>query len=675
VNHPVKALLFSEDPVLARAVTAYAGESLKVEVHPHERLPETLLDKQAGALVFVDLAAPRALPLIEQIKAMNPEHVVIALGSPGSHPVREARALGVFAADSRELDRLHFQTLVAHGLDRLGLQHEIRVLKESTGTPPPAATPAPQGDRMSGGMPLHYFSRALHHFDDPAALLDSVIEGIAGTAKVTRAGLFSQIHAGGPYRLSANLRCLEQSGHLRFEEAHPLVRWMETYAHMVARSTLEYIPDPSDRLLLKQVLDNLGAEILLPLFARGRLSGWIFLGQRATGLPFSLEELEDLAVLTEHIATTLENARLYEEVALQKTLVETLFHSVPIGVVAVSPDGMVRWINKEAERLLDCPGESVLNRPAAQLGSRLADYLHRAQQDELLVEGKEWVHPETKYVLLIQTNRLADGNGKCLGAVALIHDLTAVKKLKAKQEHVERSAFWNELAASMSHEIRNPLVAIKTFAQLLPERYDDPAFRAEFSTLVAAEVGRLDRIIEQINGFANPPAMIFQELRVDTLAEEAIKKARAMHAANGVLLDVAVDPGLPPVTGDEHALCDGLTHLITNALEAVSGHEQGQVEVRVERVPSDVPDAERNGYGPDAVRISVYDNGPGIPPEIRDRVFSPFCTTKVCGMGLGLPIAQRVALDHNGRIEIQNGLQGTRVMMQLPTTPARKPPG
>ena len=117
--------------------------------------------------------------------------------------------------------------------------------------------------------------------------------------------------------------------------------------------------------------------------------------------------------------------------------------------------------------------------------------------------AQQWIDPNTRRSLSVETRRIMD-KAMPLGAVAVIHDLTAEENLREKQELVDRAAFWTDLAASMSHEIRNPLVAIKTFAQLLPERFDDADFRKDFNEIVVQEIDRLDKIITQINNFAHP---------------------------------------------------------------------------------------------------------------------------------------------------------------------------
>ena len=301
---------------------------------------------------------------------------------------------------------------------------------------------------------------------------------------VSRVGIFCRVRESDVYQLRAGLRCLGDTQQIEYGARDPLVRWLTLHAHMVTRANLQHIADTGARLMLGQTLDQFGAEALLPLQARARLLGWLFVGRRVTGVPFDDADLENLTTIADHVSAALENALLYEEVALQKTLAETLLHAMPTGIVAADEAGIVRWFNDAAQRILELPREEVLNRPVEAIGSRLADVLRRSLREAPLDRPVEWMDPRTKRTLVVQTRRLMHRDA-CLGTVALVHDVTVERMLEEKQDQLERAAFWTELAASMSHEIRNPLVAIKTYAQLLPERYEDAEFRSQFSEIVS----------------------------------------------------------------------------------------------------------------------------------------------------------------------------------------------
>src|SRR5207237_8347206 len=118
-----------------------------------------------------------------------------------------------------------------------------------------------------------------------------------------------------------------------------------------------------------------GAEVIVPLHARGSIIGCLFFGHRVTGERFTYNDLEDLMLLSEHVSTLLENALLYEEATLQKTLAETLLKSIPPGIIAIDDKATVRWFNPTAEQVLGRKASEVLNRPVEAIGSTLAGML------------------------------------------------------------------------------------------------------------------------------------------------------------------------------------------------------------------------------------------------------------------------------------------------------------
>jgi two-component system sensor histidine kinase HydH len=452
---------------------------------------------------------------------------------------------------------------------------------------------------------------------------------------------------------------LPETYDVEYGERDALVRWFELHAHLISRNNLAQTPEQPQRALMRRALDTFGAEVIVPLHARGRIIGWMFFGHRVTGQPFDYSDLESLMLLAEHVSTVLENALLYEEITLQKTLAETLLKSIPPGIIAMDEDAIVRWFNPTAEQILGISAADVLNQPIEAANSRLAAFLRDTLDAPETLASRQWIDANTRRSLLVETRRLVDKRTP-LGAVAVIHDMTAEEDLRQKQELVERAAFWTDLAASMSHEVRNPLVAIKTFAQLLPERFDDPDFRKEFNEIVVQEVDRLDKIITQINNFAHPSELNMKPIDVRDPVKRAIELARDRVTRNGISIDSNLPNDLPKVLGDEIALTEAFAHLVTNAAEAALGQPKPRITLAAKPI--------REGDRANGVIVTVQDNGKGIAPELREKVFSPFCTTKPRGMGLGLPIVKRTVFDHNGRVDIDSSDHGTSVSIVLPAS-------
>jgi PAS domain S-box-containing protein len=429
---------------------------------------------------------------------------------------------------------------------------------------------------------------------------------------------------------------LPETEELEFGERDPLVRWFELNAHLISRVNLSRTQDQRQRNLMRRTLDMFGAEAIVPLYARGAIIGWVFFGHRVTGQLFDDHDLEGLTMLAEHVSTILENALLYEEATVQKTLAETLLKSIPPGIVAVDVDATVRWFNPPAERILGLSGTDALNKPVEAVGHKLAALLRETLESKTPPPPQQWIDNNTRRSLSIETRQIAD-NGSPLGAVAVIQDLTVQEDLREKQALLDRATFWSDLAASMSHEIRNPLVAIKTFAQLLPERFDDADFRKEFNKIVVHEID------------------------VRSPVKKGVEIARSRYGFNGkVELETSLPGNLPQVLGDETALAEVFAHLLANAAEASADRSKPRIILSAKPV--------RDGQHPAAVVVTVRDNGTGIAPDIKEKIFSPFCTTKPRGMGLGLPIVKRTVFDHHGRVEVDSTSKGTQVSILLPTT-------
>jgi len=660
--HPV-CIIYTQDEALLRRLRGFLGSMTRVQ---HAGRPASLLTSCRQfdpALLLVDLCAEDAQRLIAQIAREHQDSLLIALAPGGLEDVADIERLGVWSILDAETDRRGVQSTIRCATDHLTLLEENRVLRAEP-APNRSAPAAGHGREESGALPssLYHFSRAFQHFDKVETMLETLSEGIANWAKVARVGVFASVHPGEPYRLYAGLKCLEGTDQLEFTEEDALLCWMRVNPHLIARSTLHHIGDSAQAALLKQILDTLGAEAVIPLHGAGRITGWVFFGRRVTGLPFEESALEELVVLAEHMSIILENALLYEEVGVQKSLSDTLLHSIPAGIMAVDERMTVRSFNDEAARILHRDAGELLGGPVSRLGSQLADLFIRCLRGETL-ERQEWTDPATKRNLLLQTRRLHDA-GKGLGAVLIIQDVTEERKLREKQDRIERAAFWTELAAAISHEVCNPLVAISTFAQLLPERYDDADFRENFSALARNEIERLNKLLDQINAFANPPRLDFQPVQVRDVLDKSIEVARTRVAFNGTTVKVEAMPDLPAIRGDRTSLVDCFAHLITNSVEASAGISGPRIEV-----------AARMAQGPgnkDGVVISVTDNGRGIPLEISEKIFSPFCSMKARGIGLGLPIVKRTVTDHNGKVTIETSDKGTTVAVELPVGAAEK---
>jgi two-component system, NtrC family, sensor histidine kinase AtoS len=654
-------ILYTQDPELSRRTRAFLRTLAQVRhVSDPNRLEPVVL--QTGpSVLLIDLRAKESRELLDQLQNEHPEVLIVALGVAQSETLREVEQEGIYAVDEIGLERRRFQALLTRAFDYLKVLQENRDLRESstiTTTPSGQSEIHFSANDPSRALSLLRFPRVLRRLDQIDALLGAMVEALADAAGVSRVGLFSRTRKGDPYRLGAGLHCLPETDELQFGERDALVRWLESHAHLISRANVARTQDQRQRTIMRRALDMFGAEAIVPLFARGSVIGWVFFGNRVTGEPFDGRDLEGLTMLADHVSTILENALLYEEATVQKTLAEELLKSIPPGIVAIDNEAIVRWFNPPAEKILGLAGAKALNKPVESVGSRLASLLRETLESKTPPEPQRWIDTNTRRSLSVETRPLAD-SGSPLGAVAVIQDLTVQETLREKQALVDRATFWSDLAASMSHEIRNPLVAIKTFAQLLPERFDDADFRKEFNEIVVKEIDRLDRIITQINNFAHPRELVLKPIDVRAPVKKGVEIARSRYGINGKLeLATSLPTNLPRVLGDESALAEVFAHLVANAAEASVDRTKPRITLSAKPV--------RDREESPAVVITVQDNGVGIAPEIKEKIFSPFCTTKPRGMGLGLPIVKRTVFDHHGQVEVDSSPKGTQVSILLP---------
>ena len=216
-----------------------------------------------------------------------------------------------------------------------------------------------------------------------------------------------------------------------------------------------------------------------------------------------------------------------------------------------------------------------------------------------------------------------------------------------KAQHAEQLATVGLLGASLAHEIRNPLVSIKTFVQLLPQHHQDAAFRDKFFRLIGDEITRIDQLTEQLLDLASPRTYIAQMVELHPLLRQSIDlvAAKAVHRNVQFVTDFQAMPD--KAFTDASAAKQVMLNLCFNAIQAVEAREgERWVKISTRNLPTG------------AVEMSVEDNGPGISPEIRPRLFEPFQTTKSSGFGLGLAICSNILSNLHATISVDPPASG-----------------
>jgi PAS domain S-box-containing protein len=397
---------------------------------------------------------------------------------------------------------------------------------------------------------------------------------------------------------------------------------------------------------LHRDLARLGWALLLPLVSEDALIGILAVGAKRSGDPFYPDDLDLLMTLANQAGVAVHNAQLYAQVVLANEYIENIVATIESGVVAIDAESRVTMFNRAAEELTGIKGPDATD--VAGLPECLGSALRRA-----LEEGERRTEPEvampardTTRPVLCTTAPLRDPSGTVLGAVAVFSDLTALKELETQRRRAERLAYFEALASGIAHEIKNPLVAIKTFVQLVPRRHLDRNFVENFSLVVAREIGAMERLVDRLRTLSRPGERPHRTIDVRTPVAEALELLAARLEDKGIAVAAELGAEPAPVLGEEGELKELFLNLLVNASDATPA--QGTIAVRVARADA-------------RASVAIADSGPGVPTELIERIFDPFFTTKEHGSGLGLSICAGIADAHGARVTAANRPDGGAV--------------
>lgn len=366
----------------------------------------------------------------------------------------------------------------------------------------------------------------------------------------------------------------------------------------------------------------------------------------------TLAGLAGVTVLSSFLNKQLASSTL--QVVDLRALNENILRSLDSGLVATDTDDRVIYINPAARSMLGLHDED-LQRPVGELlpGVEACIQASAARlrgtgphgRSELALTTRDGVRVHVG----LSCSTLLDGQGQPVGQLVNFQDVTREHELAEQVKRGERLAAVGGLAASVAHEIRNPLAAISGSAELLsatPLESDD----ARLVKIIARESTRLSGLITDMLAFTRPRKPQRTQVLLERVARESLENFRADPANAEIEVELfAVES--PPVRVDPAQLSQVLWNLLRNAAEAMNG--RGTIELRVRPRPEQ-----------DEVELTVSDEGPGIPPAQIDRVFDPFFTTKEGGTGFGLAIVHRVVADNGGIVELSSA-PGERTTFSL----------
>jgi PAS domain S-box-containing protein len=453
---------------------------------------------------------------------------------------------------------------------------------------------------------------------------------------------------------------------------HPFALYLRKNHEPIVLDELHRVrPTPELEAIIPE-MRRLKLAAAIGIFSRHQLAAVMLLGPRLSGGIYSDVVQNALQVLCGQLAIAIDNAQLFTEVQNAKIYNETLLQNLTTAVIAAGADEAITVFNHEAEQITGLNSRDVLDHSLVQLPSGLCDLLRETLRSGQRQENRELLLPsEDRTVVVRASSSIFHGqDGEMLGALMVLTDITALKRLELQIRRSDRLASLGTLSAGMAHEIKNPLVSIKTFAQLLPERYQDSDFRETFSNLIGHEIDRIDSLVNQLLRFARPAKPVLKPMHVHTVLEKSLQLVGHRLYQKDIKLTRIWDAEVDTIRADADQLEQVFLNFFINAMDAMRRGGELTVCTEIGNRPEWVTamtQSNGDGHAREILRITVRDNGEGIPAENLAHVFDPFFTTKDYGTGLGLSVVHGIVEEHGGQIEVESELtKGTAFHILLP---------
>jgi nitrogen-specific signal transduction histidine kinase len=322
--------------------------------------------------------------------------------------------------------------------------------------------------------------------------------------------------------------------------------------------------------------------------------------------------------------------------------------------IAIDLDAVATLVNPTAARLFKADDVDLIRKPINQVipESLVAPLMQTLATQQLYQRREMMLHLTCGRVLPIaySTALLHAKSGRLCGALLMIYDLSYVIEAEAEKHRTERLTSIEALVSGIAHEIKNPLVAIKALAELLPEQYDDEEFRETFSQVALHEVERIDALVQRLQNLDAVPPSRMRRISILAPLDETLALLSGELTSKHITLSFKNDCCLPFILGDHDQLKQVFLNVCLNSIEAMQ--EGGTLSISLSTEAA-------HGAGGESLRVCIADTGPGLSRVDLNQIFNPFVTTKKYGSGLGLAICKAIMLQHGGTINAMNCRHGS----------------
>ncbi len=355
--------------------------------------------------------------------------------------------------------------------------------------------------------------------------------------------------------------------------------------------------------------------------------------------------------------------RLEDELNTKNRFMANILQDSADAIMTLDPEDIVTSWNRGAEAIFGYSAAEMIGKSISIL---LTPELREAQELKQLAEKvrafgavrsfqTERITKDGRRIQVIFTRTaIRDESGQIIGASAVLKDVTAYRNMEGQLADAAHLATLGELSAGLAHEIKNPLAGIKGAIEVIRDSVPATDIHREILGDVLHEVGRIDKIVRDLLNYAKPKAPAHSDILLVEIAQRTMAMVEKSANNEALVMSLHKLTGIPAFTGDETQLEQVLLNLLLNAQKAMPAG--GHIDVRLRHDPVE-----------GAVILEVEDDGPGIPEDVRKRLFQPFFTTRTDGTGLGLATCLKNVQYHGGTIEVHSEVgRGARFSVMLP---------
>jgi len=674
-----------------------------------ESLPQVFdaLAKRPTDLIFVDtqLADCEGKDAIREIAAASPETCLIYIA-----PAKDAMAApvseeeGVYASIPKPLNRDIVLFLAKKAVERRKLSRRIEyltTLAETTSAEgslrPPATgtrgTRVPGVEPFMGKMPMplgrgivRKLLRSISPVTDLNELLGRFGDSVRELFGSNNVAIFTWDPGKGRYIAGAWQGVDEGLAEVcSFSKKHGMVRWLIEHQQLITRDKLVNSFPHDIAVEVGTDMDALRADVIMPLMDKGNLIGFLSLGRKMTGKRYDEEDLELLAVIGDCASGAIGTSVVHRQLSAQKARAEAILNNISCGIVAVDTEGNLLSMNHFAESALEVNSEELIGRNIQKLGSVVADVVLRTIKEDRTYLNRPYRDGTTGRVFSVSTCKMCDERSNLTGAILFftpLREAAAPPPPEGGEGQIPEDEVFAAFCGQVADRIKNPLASIKTFSQLLPEKYDDEEFREKFPEVVGRAVERINALADGLTSYAAAGPLDLSPTNVAAVVENALASLRNDLKSRDLRVIAPGSEKPAMVLADGKLVRSAFLNVLRNSIESTPS--DGSITISIKEVSARQFRERKGGRlvcdftGIDGKDGSVLDDEVFVETEFRDsgkgiagaelgKVGQPFFTTKGEKVGLGLAIARKIVSRHRGRMEIESKEgEGTTVRIVLP---------